>query len=298
VLRWWDGESWGGQAQPVAGSAPGPQQPSPGGEYGYTPPGDQGPRRSRAGRHKAATAVITALGLFILFIIIGAAAGSHSSAGRAPAQAAAPSSSPAASTAATAGICTTRGCIVSDAQTGLTGSVAKDESVGPHKNEVPCRQREAQPRQHLDGCLPGHVLGWQPVSRVREPAAISEQDHVRADKLGSHLLCGKTWRGSLVIVFLWTGLVTGDGQADARARFRDGLLDVLSTGIPGRLVTYGHARQVGARLHVERQAFGPGHLAGRRDGQRHGGLVTVRRGICRVVSGRARQRRLRWLRNR
>jgi len=100
---------------------------------------------------------------------------------------------------------------------------------------------------------------------------------------------------ALVIFFLWPGPVTGDGQADALARFPDCLFDVLSTGIPRDLVTCGHAGQVTARLHVERQAFWPGHLSGRRRGQRTGSLVAVSRGIRRVVSGRARQRRL-WLR--
>jgi hypothetical protein len=105
--------------------------------------------------------------------------------------------------------------------------------------------------------------------------------------------CRRQTRQRLVIFFLWHGPVIRDSQADARTRFPDCLLDVPSTGIPWDLVTCRHARQVTARLHVERQAFWPGHRARRRCGQRSGSLVAVRCSICRVVSARTRKRRFR-----
>jgi hypothetical protein len=91
----------------------------------------------------------------------------------------------------------------------------------------------------------------------------------------------------------WVQPMGGDGQAYALAPFPDSLFDLAGAGVLWRLVTGGNSGQISARLHVERQAFGPGHLVGRRDGQRPRSLVAVHRGICRVIGDRARQS---WLR--
>jgi hypothetical protein len=96
--------------------------------------------------------------------------------------------------------------------------------------------------------------------------------------------------GSLLVIVLWP--VGGYGQADALTSLPDRLLDLLGIGISWRLVRCGHSGQISTWLHVERQAFRPGHLARRRYSQRPRSLVAVRRGIFRVVGRRAGRNRL------
>jgi Protein of unknown function (DUF2510) len=103
VQRWWSGMGWTPHTQPMAGSAPGPQPPHPGEQYGTVPPSGHRARKSWPARHKVLTGIIAVVVLIIIGSIAGGASGIHKTSSGAAAGAPAgpassgPASAPAAS---------------------------------------------------------------------------------------------------------------------------------------------------------------------------------------------------------
>jgi hypothetical protein len=114
-----------------------PQSPS---QLPYGPP-PQPPKK----RHRVRNTLLAIAGVFVLLMIVGAIAGSGGNSSQPGAQPAANTSPPSAASSsaqAASSPCTSHHCISEDAEQGLPGGVAKDNSVA---TKVSCYESTVKP---------------------------------------------------------------------------------------------------------------------------------------------------------